>query len=234
MALTPWWSPTPMAAQVWLTLQGSVRLPALVQPCTTARCDPQRTEGGQWLAVSHFRASSYGPASALRVGTPCGPAWAVLGEACSCHAPGTTCGSSSNEITCKSIWKICWYQPVHPFERDSTAEWGFREYTSTRLSITKQSTLWEKLIWNRLAQVSCSYCCLCKALDICVILCPSSLHKWHSISWTTLLAATVPHFGWGHFLQRTGGITAKETGMTLNSYEWGRYFDMTFIFIASD
>ena len=86
MALTPWWAPTRMAAQVWLTLQGSVRLLALVQPCVRPRRVPLRAGGGWWLVVWHFKASSYGPASALHVGTPCAPAWAARGEAWSCSS----------------------------------------------------------------------------------------------------------------------------------------------------
>lgn len=86
LALTPWWSPTRLAAQLWRTLQGSVRLPAPVQPCTSPGCVPQGTEGGQCPVVWHLKACSSRPASALHVGTPCAPARAVLGEAWSCSS----------------------------------------------------------------------------------------------------------------------------------------------------
>lgn len=202
----------------WLTLQCSVIGAALHK---IHACCP---EGWGWLVVWHFKACSYRPASGLHMGTPCATGRAVLGETWSCSS------------------HLAWPQapPVGLMAMRSLAK-ASEKYTDTglrtplreipqlnralekphRLQYPLWNNLWEKLLLNRLAQVSCSYCCLRKAFDICIILCPSSLHNWHNNSWSTLLlAATVPHFGCWSFLQRTGGIAAKETSMTHNIYLW--------------
>lgn len=93
----------------WLLSCGGPRkAPSLpwYETYTRPRCVPQRARGVQCPVVRPFKASSSRPASALHVGTPCAPAWAVLGEAWSCSShlgSGITRGSGSNEIICKCI-----------------------------------------------------------------------------------------------------------------------------------
>lgn len=174
----------------------------------------------------------FGPLQPLPAAPPQPSVWEHLGQ---CRGKPRA-AAPTRHVLRHHLW--LWWQPDHlqkhlkkswswqapPIENDSPAERGFREALQTRLATLKQrNNAVRKININQVGRGKLLCCCPRKALDEYLILCPSPLHDWHHISRTALpLAAAVPHFGSWSLLQRTGGITAKETGMQQNTHPWAR------------
>lgn len=174
------------------------------------------------------------------MGTPCAAAWAVLGEAWSCSSHLVWAQASSVGLAAMrslanasekqgdtglcSLWQEI-PQLNGALEKPHQLDYPLGSSIHCETNI-KQIGPGELQLLH-----------LCKALDICIISCPSFLHNLHHISWPTLdcflplcyiLAA-------GVFCEEQEGSVQKRQGWHIIFIcDWGRYFDMTFIFTASD